>query len=46
MTYKDKVTEAMTWLGEQKKVIILGEGVINAGRIYNTLVNVPLKNIS
>ena len=42
MTYKDAVTEEMTWLGKQKDVIFLGEGIINAGRIYGTLDKVPL----
>jgi pyruvate/2-oxoglutarate/acetoin dehydrogenase E1 component len=33
----------MTWLSKQKKVIFLGEGIINAERVYNTLCNVSLK---
>lgn len=37
MTYKDKITEAMTWLGKQKKSVFIGEGLINAQRIYGTM---------
>jgi len=42
MTYKDKITESMAWLVEQSNTIFLGEGIINAGRIYGTLDRVPL----
>lgn len=41
VTYRDKVKESMTWLGKQKKTVFLGEGVVNAGRIYGTLDGVP-----
>lgn len=41
MTYQDQITESMTWLGTQKDTVFLGEGLINAGRIYSTLNGVP-----
>lgn len=43
MTYKDAITEEMSWLGKQKDTIFIGEGLINADRIYGTLKGVPLK---
>lgn len=42
MTYKDKIALEMEWLSKQPRVIFLGEGVINADRIYKTLNGVPL----
>jgi pyruvate dehydrogenase E1 component beta subunit len=33
----------MEWLAKNKKVVFLGEGLINADRIYNTLDKVPIK---
>ena len=43
MTYQEKIKEGMTWLGKQEKSVFLGEGLINAGRIYSTLSSVPLR---
>lgn len=37
MTYQQNITGAMTWLGKQKKAVFVGEGIINAGRVYHTL---------
>ena len=37
MTYKEAITKAMEKLSKKKDVVFLGEGLINAGRIYNTL---------
>ena len=42
MTYKESVTQAMTTLGEREDVVFLGEGLINAGRVYGTLEEVPV----
>lgn len=42
MTYKESITKAMDNLGKKKDVVFLGEGIINAGRIYDTLSNIPL----
>lgn len=42
MTYKDGITKVMTEFGKKEDVVFLGEGLINAGRIYNTLDGVPL----
>jgi len=41
--YKDRVSEAMTWIGKEDGSVFLGEGLINAGRIYNTLGKVSTK---
>ncbi len=38
---KDKITEAMTWLGKQEKSVFIGEGLKNAGGIYGTMNHVP-----
>lgn len=43
MTYKKHITQSMTYLGEQRDTVFLGEGLINAGRIYGTMDGVPLK---
>jgi pyruvate dehydrogenase E1 component beta subunit len=43
LNYKEGVSEAMDWLAKKEKTVFLGEGIINAGRIYNTLDKVPLK---
>jgi pyruvate/2-oxoglutarate/acetoin dehydrogenase E1 component len=40
--YRCNIRNSMTWLGERPEVIFMGQGLINAGRIYNTLNNVPL----
>lgn len=37
MTYKDRITDAMELLAKDKRTVFLGEGLINAGRIYGTL---------
>ena len=42
MTQKDQITKAMTWLAEQEDTVFLGEGLINAGRIYGTLNGVSM----
>ena len=42
MTYQDGITKAMTELAVKDRVVFLGEGLINAGRIYNTMDSVPL----
>lgn len=41
MKYKDKLKESMTWLSKKDEVVFIGEGLINAGRIYGTLDDVP-----
>ncbi len=43
MTYKEHITNSMGWLAEQKDTVFLGEGLINAGRIYGTMDKVPIK---
>lgn len=43
MTYKDGITKAMEELGKKKNVVMLGEGLINGGRIYGTLDEVDTK---
>jgi len=35
--YKQGITEAMNHLAKEDKVVFIGEGIINAGRIYGTL---------
>ena len=42
MTYQQSITKAMIDLSQKEEVVFLGEGLINAGRIYNTLDGVPL----
>ena len=42
MFYKEKLTEVMTWLGEQHNTIFLGQGVKYPGHsMYETLKGVP-----
>lgn len=41
--YKGDITEEMTWLSKQRKSVFIGEGLINAGRVYETLSSVPKK---
>lgn len=43
MTYKNHITNTMGWLAEQKDTVFIGEGLINAGRIYGTMDCVPKK---
>jgi pyruvate/2-oxoglutarate/acetoin dehydrogenase E1 component len=43
MKYKDGITEAMTTLGKKKDTVFLGEGLINAGKIYGTMEGVDSK---
>ena len=43
MTVRDELNVAMKELAKNKKVVFLGENVINSGRIYGTLIDVPLK---
>ena len=43
MTYKDAIKREMEWLAGKSNTVFIGEGLINAGRIYNTLDNVPNK---
>lgn len=42
MKYKDAITDEMNWLAHQPNTIFLGQGLVNAGRIYGTLDRVPL----
>lgn len=42
MSYKQSISNSMEWLAGKEKVIFLGEGLINAGRIYNTLDKVAM----
>ena len=41
MNYKDNITNGMDFLAKQEKVVFIGEGIVNAGRIYGTMKNVP-----
>lgn len=43
MRYKESITDAMTMLGKCDDTVFIGEGITNAGRIYNTLDDVPMK---
>jgi len=42
MTYKEHITNTMGLLAEHKDTVFLGEGLINAGRIYGTMDYVPI----
>jgi pyruvate/2-oxoglutarate/acetoin dehydrogenase E1 component len=42
MTIKEDIAEAMASISRRKNTVFLGQGVINAGRIYGTLEKVPL----
>ena len=42
MTYKEGIIEAMNNLAKKRDTVFLGEGLINAGRIYSTLDGVPI----
>ena len=43
MEYKQGIIEAMNYLSTKKNTIFMGEGVVNAGRIYGTLDGVDKK---
>lgn len=43
MKYKQSIAKGMEYLGSLKSTVFIGEGLINAGRIYGTLDNVPTK---
>ncbi len=43
MKYKQSITKGMEYLGSLKSTVFIGEGLINAGRIYGTLNNVSTK---
>lgn len=40
-TYQEAITEDMKCMGERSDTVFLGQGLINAGRIYHTLDGVP-----
>ena len=43
MRYFDELVRAMTWLGQQKDVIILGQSTVEPGHaLFKTLKNIPL----
>lgn len=42
MLYKDAITQAMTNASKKKGVVFLGEGIVNAGRVYGTMDKVPV----
>ena len=43
-TYKDNLTEAMTWLGEQADTLFIGQGVCYDGHaMFHTLEGVPME---
>lgn len=42
MEYKNELTIEMGHLGTHSDVVFLGEGLVNAGRIYGTMNRVPL----
>lgn len=41
--FKDQITGSMKWLSKQKKTVFIGEGIINAGRIYGTCNSISMK---
>lgn len=43
MTYKESIQSEMTWLTKANRTIFMGENIINAGRIYGTMSDVPLR---
>ena len=43
MKYQESIKKEMEWLAGKDNVVFLGEGLINAGRIYGTLDDVPNK---
>ena len=43
MKYREHIAEEMGWLAGQRHSVFTGEGIINAGRMYNTLDMVPLR---
>lgn len=42
MTYKEGIIEAMANIAKEENTVFLGEGIINAGRIYGTMDKVDL----
>lgn len=42
MKYREWIQKDMAWLAKQQRTVFIGEGVINAGRCYGTLNDVPL----
>lgn len=42
LTYQENIRQSMKWLAKQPNTIFLGEGIINAGRVYGTMNDVPL----
>lgn len=40
-TYKETITDEMTWLGQQDEVVFLGQGITCGDRFYGTLDGVP-----
>jgi len=41
--YRDHVAAEMKWLAKKPKTVFIGEGLINAGRVYGTMDGVPLR---
>ena len=41
MTYKDSIISDMRWLGKQKYIILLGQGIAVGDRMYHTLDTIP-----
>lgn len=41
--YRDHIASEMKWLARKSKTVFIGEGLINAGRIYGTMDGVPLR---
>src|SRR3990167_4379921 len=41
MTYKDAITETMYELAKKDEVLLIGQGLLNGDRVYNTLQKVP-----
>ena len=44
MTYQEAITDEMAYLGKKRDVMFLGQGLVNAGRIYHTLDGVAKRN--
>jgi pyruvate dehydrogenase E1 component beta subunit len=43
MTYKEAITKFMAKLAEDENTVFLGEGIINAGRVYGTMDTIPVE---
>ena len=43
MLYQEGIAKAMANLSKKEDIVFLGEGIINAGRIYDTMNEVDLK---